>query len=72
MIEPGPTGRFPKGKIHPTDEGELALRIGHSQQGKVVVDFGKAVVWIGLDPDDADIFAERLKECAKNAREHKK
>lgn len=64
---PGPTGRFPQGKMHPSDEGELRIAITH-KGGKVVIDFGKPTAWIGLDPERADALAELLKQHARQAR----
>lgn len=55
----GPTGRFPKGKLDSTDEGELRFAVAH-RDGKVIVDFGSPVVWIGLDASDARQLAEIL------------
>lgn len=52
MTSLGPTGRFPEGKLTPDDEGEFAYRVGH-HHGKVVVDFGTPVAWVGLAPEDA-------------------
>jgi hypothetical protein len=56
---PGPTGKFPQGKLTPTDEGEIKIAIG-SVDGKVVVDFGKPVAWIGFDPERARAVADAL------------
>jgi len=62
----GPTGRFPRGKLTSDDEGELRLAITH-QAGKVIVDFGGPVAWIGLDPADVRQLAEALLEHASLA-----
>ena len=48
----GPTKRFPNGKIHHSDEGEIRMAIGH-YEGNVVIDFGKPTTWIGLPPQQA-------------------
>ena len=63
----GPTGRFPQGKLRRDDEGELRLAVGH-KTGKVVIDFGTQVAWIGLDPDQADGLADLIKQHAAEAR----
>jgi hypothetical protein len=63
----GATGRFPKGKLHAGDEGELCFAVAH-RAGKVIVNFGKAVAWIGLDPNDASELAEALLHHAALAR----
>ena len=48
--KPGPTGRFPKGKIRDDDDGELAIAITVADN-KLIIDFGKEVRWIGLDKE---------------------
>lgn len=70
----GPTGKFPKGKMNKQDEGELKIAIFESAD-KVVINFGKAVTWVGLDADGALEFAEKIKEKAQlcklnQARKH--
>jgi hypothetical protein len=50
----GPTGKFPQGKVHATDEGELKFALAADHEHRVVlIDFGKPVVWMGLPPEDA-------------------
>ena len=61
----GPTGQFPQGKLHDTDEGELRLAVTKSN-GKVVVDFGKPVVWIGFDAAQAVSLGELLIKHGKD------
>ncbi len=56
----GATGQHPQGKIAPDDEGELQLAVGVTN-GKVVVDFGTSVKWIGLDPDQALQLANSIR-----------
>ncbi len=63
----GATGNFPGGKIAPTDEGEILLGVAH-RDGKVVLDFGTPVAWIGMSPDQADEIADLLKFRARQAR----
>lgn len=55
----GATGRFPQGKIHPSDEGELRAAVG-TVKGQVVIDFGKSVSWLSLPPDAARELAVLL------------
>lgn len=44
----GATGKFPRGKALPDDEGEL--RIGYAiQDDTLLVFFGKPITWFGLD-----------------------
>lgn len=60
----GATGQFPQGQIHPTDEGELKMAIGHAA-GKVFIDFGKPTAWIGFDKTQALAVATALLDHAK-------
>ena len=63
----GPTGEFPEGKLVQEDEGELKLGITH-HKGKVVIDFGSPVTWIGFTPEQADEIAKTLIQHASEAR----
>lgn len=58
----GPTGTHSRGKMHASDEGDLRMAIGHTAS-EVVIDFGKPVAWIGLEPD-------KVEELAKTMLEH--
>jgi hypothetical protein len=61
----GATGKFPQGKINPSDEGELSFGIGADQKNNVVVlVFGKEVKWMGMPPDVARQMAAKLVEKA--------
>jgi len=62
----GPTGQFPQGKLTPHDEGELRIAIG-TENGKVVMHFGKEIAWIGFDPEQARELARSLIEKADAA-----
>ncbi|HKP08335.1 MAG TPA: hypothetical protein VJU58_13865 [Microbacterium sp.] len=55
----GPTGRFPRGRITPADEGELRIAVG-SRDGIVIIDLGKPTAWVGFPPADARALAESL------------
>lgn len=50
MMKIGATGKFPDGKMHPGDEGELRFAIARDARGNVHVDFGKNVSWFALPP----------------------
>lgn len=50
--KPGATGKFPEGKLNPTDEGELQIMLGISQ-GCVKIEFGKPVAWFAMGGQDA-------------------
>ena len=64
----GATGEFPKGKLTNDDEGELKMAVGiHPQTGKVIVDFGKPVAWIGMDARDALQLASFIRKRALEA-----
>jgi len=62
----GSTGLFPEGKIRHDDEGQIRMAIG-SRGGKVILDFGKSVVWIGFNPQDARNLAALLLRHAELA-----
>ena len=62
----GATGRFPEGKIDPSDEGELRFGIAH-RDGQVIVQFGKPVAWFALGPAQARELAALLQEHADSA-----
>ena len=64
----GPTGKFPQGKIHPRDEGELRFAVG-IKDGVVVMNFGKSVTWIGMDPDLAITLGEQLIRHGKSLKQ---
>jgi len=59
----GATGRFPEGKIHDSDEGEIRFAVG-SKDGNVIIEFGKPVAWLGLPPDLARELAVLLTKHA--------
>lgn len=60
-LSPGPTGRFPDGKIHPDDEGELALLLGTDEErGVIIIHFGQPTKWLGLLPEQAIVIADDL------------
>ena len=52
MVKLGPTGAFPEGKLDPTDEGELQIAI-YRNQGKVIINFGTQVEWLGFNAGQA-------------------
>lgn len=51
-MELGATGKFPDGKIHPTDKGEIRLMIGHKDD-KVFLAFGVPTEWVGFGKQQA-------------------
>ena len=62
----GATGKFPGGKLVPHDEGEIAFAVTH-KSGKVIIEFGTEVHWVGMTPDQAKGLAESLIKHADDA-----
>ena len=60
----GATGDFPEGKLAADDEGGIQFAIGEAD-GKVVVDFGTSVHWLGMTPQQASEFASTLLNKAR-------
>lgn len=57
----GAIGSFPAGKLTKQDEGAIQFALGE-KDGKVVLDFGTPVAWIGMRPQEAaDIGAALIK-----------
>ncbi|TXH52853.1 MAG: hypothetical protein E6Q97_14630 [Desulfurellales bacterium] len=50
---------YPRGKLNADDEGALAMRLAVKDK-TVIVDFGKEVVWLGLDADTARDLGRKL------------
>lgn len=61
----GALGSYPEGQLTKTDEGAIQFAIG-AKDGKVVIDFGTPVHWLGMTPQQAADFASLL---LKRARE---
>lgn len=65
----GPIGDYPEGMLTPKDEGSIQFAIG-DKDGKVVLDFGAPIAWIGLTPQQAmDIAASLMSRARKVASE---
>lgn len=64
----GSTGKFPEGKLVEHDEGEIQIAITH-YKGKVVINFGKPVSFIGFTPEQAANIAQTILDHADAARE---
>jgi len=64
----GALGEFPEGKLTKSDEGALQFAIG-AKDGKVILDFGTSVHWVGMTPqqaaDLASILVKRAREVAR-------
>lgn len=64
----GALGDFPEGKLTPKDEGAIQFAIG-VEKGKVVLDFGTSVHWVGMSPQQAaDLGSLLLKRAREAAR----
>lgn len=63
----GPTGKFPEGKLTDNDEGEIQIAITQTD-GKVVLNLGTPVAWLGFTPEQAEQIAYSLIENAGKAK----
>lgn len=70
--EPGPTGRYPKGKVCEDDRGELKVAVGHTAEGKILLDFGTYLSWVAMDPEEARALISFLRDHARAAEALKK
>lgn len=62
----GALGEFPEGKVSATDEGAIQFAIG-VKDGKVILDFGTPVAWVGMNPQQAADLASTILKRAKEA-----
>ena len=61
----GPTGKFPDGKINPSDQGEIQIGVARDEKnGCVIINFGKPTAWVGFSYEQA---AELARLILKNA-----
>lgn len=67
----GPTGEFPEGRLADHDEGEIQIAVTHSQ-GKVVINFGSPVAFIGFTPEQADDIAYLILKHSVDAKAKRK
>ena len=64
----GATGRYPEGKYTENDGGEICFAVAADPTaGKVLIDFGKPVMWVGMTPDEARGLADLLRSKAEAA-----
>jgi hypothetical protein len=67
--KPGPTGRFPDGKISWDDEGELKIGVAYDPAiNQVRFEFGKPVAWLAMPSMDAVNLAMLILKAAWRAR----
>ena len=64
----GASGKFPDGSIDKTDEGEIQFGVT-SHRGKVIINFGKPVAWLGMDARQAASLAALLIRHANTCRD---
>jgi len=62
----GATKKFPEGKLNKSDEGEIKFAVG-SEKGKVILDFGTSVTWVGMTPAQAKQVGMALIKHADDA-----
>lgn len=60
----GAIGNFPDGQLTKADEGAIQFAVGE-QDGKVVIDFGTSVHWLGMTPQQAADFASSVLKKAR-------
>jgi hypothetical protein len=51
--------QYPDGKLNATDEGALQIAV-FTEDGNVIINFGKPVNWVGMPPDQARALAALL------------
>ena len=64
----GATGKYPEGKLREDDEGEIALGIA-VHKGKIIMDFGGDMGWVGFTPEQSRQIASILQKRAKEAEQ---
>jgi hypothetical protein len=62
----GAIGAFPEGKLTKGDEGSIQFAVG-VKDGKVVLDFGTPVQWLGMTAQNAADLASTLLSKAREA-----
>lgn len=65
----GETNNFPEGKITKADEGEIKFGVTLKDE-KVIINFGKPVVWLGMTRDQAEELGRLLIDKAKGIGIH--
>lgn len=62
----GATGLYPDGELNKADEGQLQFAVAH-KDGKVVLEFGTPVAWVGMNPQQAADLAMSMLQHARAA-----
>lgn len=66
----GPIGAYPHGMLTKQDEGSIQFAVG-GKDGKVVIDFGSPVAWVGMTPQQAmDLASSIMTKARAVAREN--
>ncbi len=55
---------YSDGKLNETDEGDLKIAI-YSKDGKVIINFGKDLSWLGFDKKSLRLFIDGLEKQYK-------
>ena len=63
----GASGKYPMGKLTEDDEGEITFGITNTN-GRVILNFGKPVAWLGIMPAQAVELAKYLMAHAEAAQ----
>ncbi len=66
--KPGPTGKFPDGKLTSDDRGELQVGMRSDDKGNVIISFGTPVEWVALPADQAIEFGRMIMEQGYKAK----
>ena len=64
----GATGEYPEPPIDRTDEGQIIFGVT-SHRGKIILNFGKPVAWMGMDAHQATELAAMLLKHAARCRD---
>ena len=52
---------YSKGRLGPEDDGDLYVQMAvDKERKKIIIDFGKSVTWVALDPEGAKSMAELI------------
>lgn len=64
------SGQYPRGKLSEGDEGQLAVAIGVTDK-TLIINFGKPIIWVGLDYHSAMQLAENIIRRAQEIKPDK-
>lgn len=64
--QPGPTGEYPDGQLNANDQGETVVKV-QVRHGLVFMEFGSAIAWTAMKPEQALRLAILLSKNAKEA-----